>query len=86
MWSSMTCHVVDFAVAAVMHAFRLADAAEVEARRRVAEADEGARQRLRHLIFHRAAVQRMRVRDQGDAARRAFRRPACIPSCRRAVR
>jgi hypothetical protein len=41
-------------------------------RHHIAERDEGAGQRLRDLVFHRAAVQRVRVRDQRDAARRSL--------------
>jgi hypothetical protein len=67
-------HVVGFASAAVMHAGRRADAAEVEARGHVAEPDEGARERLRDLVVHRAAVQRMWMGDERDAARRAVGR------------
>ena len=62
-------HVVRLAHAMVMHAFGGAHAAEVDARHHVAEGDKRARQGLRDLVIHRAAVQRVRMGNEGDAAR-----------------
>ena len=53
-------------------AFRLPDAAEVEADGGVAQRVERLRERLRHLVVERAALQRMRVGDERDAARRVL--------------
>src|SRR5450830_204123 len=50
-------HVIRFADAMVVHAFGSAHAAEIEAHRHVADADEGARQGMGHLVVHRAAVE-----------------------------
>ncbi|MNT52948.1 hypothetical protein D3C72_1900060 [compost metagenome] len=66
-------HVVRFAHAMVVHAFGRTDAAEVDARHHVTERDKRARQGLRDLVVHRAAVQRMRMGNEGDAARSVCR-------------
>ena len=52
-----------------MHAFGLADAAEVRAQRDIAKFGKGARQCLRYLVVQGAAVKRMRMRHERDAAR-----------------
>ena len=79
--------ILDLAAALVVRAFARADAAEVRPPGRVAEVDEGARQRLHHLVVERAAVQRMRVRDERDAARLRLRarrpRTRSVPPGRR---
>ena len=61
--------VVGLALAVVVLAFGVADAAEVGAQRDVAEFGEGARQRLGHLVVERAAVDGVGMRHQRDAAR-----------------
>ncbi len=50
-----------------------ADAAEIRPHRDVTQFDKGLGQGLRHLVVQRAAVERMRVRHQRDAARRGGR-------------
>src|SRR5690349_1757701 len=65
--------VLELAPALVVHAFRLADATEVRPPRLVAQLDEGPRKRLHHLVVEAAAKERMRVRDQRHAERRAGR-------------
>ncbi len=62
--------ILGLAAALVMLALGLAHAAEVGTQRGVAELDEGARERLRDLVVQRAAVERMRVRDERHAAQR----------------
>jgi hypothetical protein len=62
--------VVGFAAAFVMDALGAADATEIRAEGGVAEADEGARQRVGDLVGIGAAAHRVRMGDQGDAARR----------------
>src|SRR6202022_1730780 len=56
--------IVALAVAVVVLALRLPDAAKVRAVRRVVQLDERARERLRDLVVHRAAEERMRMRDE----------------------
>ena len=68
-------HVVGLAAALVVHAFGRAHAAEVEAEGRRARFDERALERGDDLVVHRAAEERMRMRDDGDA--RAATRGAC---------
>ena len=46
-----------------------ANAPKIEANRRPAGRDEGPRQRLNHLVVQRAAEKRMRVGNDGNAAR-----------------
>src|SRR2546421_11054679 len=55
-----------------MRAFGLADAAKVRPPRLVAQLDESPCQRLHDLVVERAAEQRMRMRDERNADRRAF--------------
>jgi hypothetical protein len=62
-------HVVGLAGTGIVHAFGTADAAEIHPYSRITELVEGARQGLRDLVVHRAAVQRMRMRNQRDASR-----------------
>jgi len=62
-------HVVRLAHAMVVYAFGSAHAAEVDARHHVTEGDKGARQGLRDLVIHRAAVQRVWMGNEGDTAR-----------------
>src|SRR3954470_13094800 len=59
--------VFELAAAFVVAAFGLTDAAEVGTPGLVAQLDEGARQRLHHLVVERAAVKRVRMRDERDA-------------------
>ena len=59
--------------AVVERASRLADAAEIEAHAGVAQREERLGERLRDLVVERAALQRMRMRDERDAARRVRR-------------
>src|SRR4030095_4850173 len=46
------------------------DAAEIEAQRGEPEAAQTARERVRHLVLHRAAVQWMRMTDDDEARTR----------------
>ena len=55
-----------FAHAIVVGALAASDAAEVEAHHGKATLGERLVQREHHLVVHRAAVQRMRMQDQGD--------------------
>ncbi len=61
------------AVAFIEGASGRADTTEVEAHGHVAQREERARQCLRHLVVERAALQRVRMGDERDALRRAFR-------------
>ncbi len=65
--------VLELAATLVVRALGRADAAEIRPPGGVAELDEGARERLHHLVVERAPVERMRMRDQRDSARRRFR-------------
>ena len=58
-----------FADAIVEGPFRLADAAKIEAHAGVTQREEGLGKRLHDLVVERAALLRMRMRDQCDAAR-----------------
>src|SRR5687767_10837956 len=69
--------IFELAAALVVHALGLADAAEVWPPGLVAELDEGARERLHDLVIERAAEQRVRMRDEGDALGRAVRLVDC---------
>src|SRR5690606_28916156 len=60
--------VLGLAVAIVVRALRLAHAAEVRAPAGEALGDERAGDRLHHLVVAGAAVERMGMRDDGDAA------------------
>src|SRR5918992_2990905 len=60
-----------------MHTLGLADAAKVRPPGLVAELDEGAGERLHHLVVERAAEERMRVRDERYAPRGSFRLVDC---------
>jgi hypothetical protein len=62
--------IVGLADAVVERAFRAPDTAKIESRRDVAHREEGLGERLRDLVVERAALLRMRMRDQRDAARR----------------
>jgi hypothetical protein len=53
-------------------AFRTADASEIEADRGVAQREERLGERLRDLVVEGAALQRMRMCDESDSARRRF--------------
>ena len=64
--------VLELASALIVHALGLADAAEIRPPGLVAQVDEGARKRLHDLVVKRAAEERVRVRDERDAARGAF--------------
>ncbi|OMP13991.1 hypothetical protein COLO4_00490 [Corchorus olitorius] len=68
-------HVVLLADAVVVRAFGLAHTAKIQTHRRIAEADEGACQRLRDLVVLGAAEQRMRMADQRQAARAVDHQP-----------
>ena len=57
--------------AVVEHALALADAAEIEAQRREAAADEGLVEQLDDLVVHRPAGLRVRVEDHRDRRARA---------------
>ena len=59
--------VVGLADAVVERARRTADAAEIEAHRGVAQRDERLGERLHDLVVERAALLRMRMRDERDA-------------------
>src|SRR5437764_1102420 len=61
--------IVGLAHAIVERALALPDAAEVEAHAGIVERDEGLGERLRNLVVERAALLRMRVSDERDAAR-----------------
>jgi hypothetical protein len=61
-----------FAAAFVERALRLPDAAKVEANGRVAQRIESLGERLRNFVVERAALERMRMGDKGDAARRSL--------------
>ena len=67
--------VLGLADALVERAVRRADTAEVEPHRHVVEREERLGERLRDLVVERAALQRVRMRDERDAA----------PGCRRRV-
>src|SRR5919201_409870 len=58
--------ILELAAALVVGTLGLADAAEVRAPGLVAELDEGARQRLHHLVVERAAEKRVRMGDERD--------------------
>ena len=62
--------VVALADAGVMLALRFTDTAKIRAVGHVVQLHERARERLRDLVVHRAAEQRVRMRDERDAARR----------------
>ncbi len=62
--------IIGFAGAVVECAGASADAAKIESDAGVAQRRESLRQRLHDLVVHRPALQRMRVRDQRNAARR----------------
>jgi hypothetical protein len=78
-------HVVGLAAPFVMHAFARAHAAEIEAERRRARLDEGARERRDHLVVHRAAEERMRMRDHRNRARRIGHRGGALDLARGAL-
>ncbi len=65
--------VVGLADAFVERAFRGSDTTKIETRRDVVHRKERLREGLRDLVVERAALQRMRMRDERDAARRPFR-------------
>ena len=65
--------ILELAAAFVVHALRFRRPAEVRTPGLVAELDEGARQGLHHLVVERAAEERVRVRDERDAAPRCLR-------------
>jgi hypothetical protein len=60
------CRVRQLANAIVEHALALADAAEIEAQRRKAAADERLVEQLDELVVHRPAGLGVRMKDQGD--------------------
>ena len=66
-------HVLGFTNAFVVPALGRADSAEIGAQRHVAELDESLRKSLYDLIVERAAVERVRMRDERRTA--SVRRP-----------
>ena len=64
--------IVGLADAVIECTFAVARAAEVETHACVAERDEGLGERLCDLVVQRPALQRMRMRDQRNAARRGI--------------
>ena len=66
--------IVGLTRAVVERALGLADAAEIETHGCVAQSEKRLRERLRDLVVERAALQRMRMGDERNAARRLRRR------------
>ena len=62
--------ILDFAAPLVEHTIACAYAAEIQPQRAVTERDKRLRQRLHDLVVQRAAVKRMGMGDQRDAAPR----------------
>ena len=65
--------IVGFAIARIVLTRALSHAAEIKTHGHVAQAAEGFRQRLRDFVVHRTAKQRMRMRDNRQAARVGLR-------------
>ena len=61
-------HVLGFALAMIVYASRLTDAAKVRPQHDIAQLHERTGQGLRHLVVETAAIQRMRMSHQRQAA------------------